>query len=122
MNNIKYKSTVFLRGEYNDDRVKLLCGNAAVSDFIKYGNETAGISHTVLQFSFETAPIVVWNVKNRCNLACRHCYSDARDKHSAELSTAEAKAFKAFIVDLAKMKVPVLLFFGGRTAFERRYF
>jgi radical SAM protein with 4Fe4S-binding SPASM domain len=65
----------------------------------------------MLQFSSVAAPIVVWNMTNRCNLSCRHCYISAEDKkYEGELSTTHAKSL---IDNLAAMKVPVLLFSGG---------
>lgn len=37
------------------------------------------------------APMVVWSATRRCNLACRHCYSDSTGKAvTGELSSAEA--------------------------------
>lgn len=90
---------------------KLLCGTATVSDIVKYGRSAHSLPPHMLQFSSDATPIVVWNSTNRCNLACRHCYINAEDHaYQGELSTAEAKAF---IDDLAGMKVPVLLFSGG---------
>lgn len=90
---------------------KLLCGTATVSDIVKYGGSSRELPPHMLQFSSDATPIVVWNSTNRCNLSCRHCYIEAEDRaYDGELSTAEAKAF---IDDLAAMKVPVLLFSGG---------
>lgn len=90
---------------------KLLWGTATVSETIKYRRNSAKLPPHLLQFSADDRPLVVWNMTNRCNLKCRHCYTDAEEKAAAnELSTAEAKAF---IIDLAAMKVPVLLFSGG---------
>lgn len=90
---------------------KLLCGTATVSDAIKYDRDSAKLPPHMLQFSADSRPLVVWNVTNRCNLKCRHCYLNAEEEaYSDELSTAEAKLF---IEDLAQMQVPVLLFSGG---------
>lgn len=57
-------------------------------------------------------PVVFWNLTDRCNLACTHCYSSSgpgRDT-SNELSTAEALAL---IDDFSAMAVPLILFSGG---------
>jgi Fe-coproporphyrin III synthase len=90
---------------------KLLCGTATVSDVVKYGRSSRNLPPNMLQFSSDATPIVVWNSTNRCNLSCRHCYIEAEDRsYAGEFTTAEAKAF---IDDLADMKVPVLLFSGG---------
>jgi radical SAM protein with 4Fe4S-binding SPASM domain len=89
---------------------KLLCGTATVSDVIKYQGEGA-IPPNLLQFSAINRPLVVWNMTNRCNLRCRHCYIEAEDRsYKDELSTEEARNF---IYDLGQMKAPVLLFSGG---------
>lgn len=56
-------------------------------------------------------PVVVWNVGRRCNLHCRHCYSDSANRaYRGELTTAEGLAL---IDDLADFGVPVLLLSGG---------
>lgn len=90
---------------------KLLCGGATVSDIVKYGGRSHRLPPHMLQFSSDATPIVVWNMTNRCNLSCQHCYINAEDRdYAGELSTAEAKVF---IDDLAAMRVPVLLFSGG---------
>ncbi len=89
---------------------KLLCGTATVSDVIKHqaGEE---VPSSLLQFSEINRPLVVWNTTNRCNLRCQHCYIEAKDEdYRNELSTDEAVYF---IEDLARMRVPVLLFSGG---------
>ncbi|MEN6609465.1 MAG: radical SAM protein [Methanoregulaceae archaeon] len=57
-------------------------------------------------------PVVFWNLTDRCNLACAHCYSSSgpgRDTKN-ELSTGEALAL---IDDFAGMGVPLVLFSGG---------
>ncbi|HHE75377.1 MAG TPA: radical SAM protein [Desulfobacteraceae bacterium] len=55
--------------------------------------------------------VVIWNLTNRCNLACPHCYAHATSKGSAhELSTREAKKV---IDDLVRQKVLVLILSGG---------
>ena len=55
--------------------------------------------------------VVIWNLTNRCNLACPHCYAHATLKGAAnELSTKEAKKV---IDDLVRQKVLVLILSGG---------
>ena len=55
--------------------------------------------------------VVIWNLTNRCNLACPHCYAHATSKGVAnELSTRDAKKV---IDDLARQKVLVLILSGG---------
>lgn len=79
---------------------KLLCGTAGAGDALRY-----------VQFSKDKKPIVVWNMSQRCNLRCIHCYANAANREfEGELTTQEAKKF---ISDLAECKAPVLLFSGG---------
>lgn len=99
---------------------KLLCGQATVSEVIKHRGRQGDIPPQLLQFSDTNRPLVVWNMTNRCNLKCRHCYINAEDrKYQDELSTAEAEVF---IRDLADMKVPVLLFSGGEPLLRKDIF
>ncbi|SHG89587.1 radical SAM additional 4Fe4S-binding SPASM domain-containing protein [Thermosyntropha lipolytica DSM 11003] len=97
---------------------KLLCGTATVSEVIKHGGQE--VPPSLLQFSEIRRPLVVWNMTNRCNLRCQHCYIDAEDKHyKEELTTEEARDF---IYDLGKMRVPVLLFSGGEPLLRKDLF
>lgn len=90
---------------------KLLCGTATVSEALRHQGNPEEIPHEFLQFSAGNRPMVVWNMTNRCNLHCKHCYIQAEDAdYKNELTTEEAKAM---IEDLAAMKAPVLLFSGG---------
>jgi len=85
---------------------KMLTGEATVSRHLTYKGEGLG---ELVEASKKAVPVVVWNSTLKCNLKCIHCYANAGSK-SDELSTEEAKAF---IDDLASMKIPVLLFSGG---------
>lgn len=99
---------------------KLLCGTAAVSDALKFGRDSSKLPPHLLQFSSDQHPVVVWNITNRCNLRCKHCYISAEDRaYSDELNTSEAKRF---IQDLAFMKIPVLLFSGGEPLIRKDVF
>lgn len=60
--------------------------------------------------------MVSWNVTQRCNLNCRHCYVDAGRCHPAELTTAEALD----VVDqIAAMGPGVLLVLSGGEPLQR---
>lgn len=99
---------------------KLLCGTATVSEVIKHSAPDGQVPPELLQFSNSNRPLVVWNTTNRCNLRCKHCYINAEDKqYQQELTGEEARAF---IDDLAKMKVPVLLFSGGEPFIRKDIF
>lgn len=57
------------------------------------------------------APVVIWNLIRRCNLACKHCYTTSADiDFPGELSTRE---IHAVMDDLKAFKVPVLILSGG---------
>lgn len=61
-------------------------------------------------------PVVVWNITNRCNLNCCHCYISASDReYQNELSTEESKGL---INDLSNMGIPMILFSGGEPLFR----
>ena len=78
---------------------KLYCGGTFPGDRLRYAA------------SGNPAPVVAWNCTRRCNLKCRHCYSNAGEgDDGGELSSAEAREM---ISDLARYGVPVLLFSGG---------
>lgn len=100
---------------------KLLCGTATVSEVIKYGDAAGAPTPAhLLQFSGANRPLVVWNMTNRCNLRCRHCYINAEDTdYSNELTTEEARRL---IHDLAAIKTPVLLFSGGEPLIRKDIF
>jgi radical SAM protein with 4Fe4S-binding SPASM domain len=96
---------------------KLLCGTATVAEALHHERSSEKLPPHLLQFSSDLRPLVVWNVTNRCNLSCKHCYISAEDRQYAdELTTAEARAF---IEDLAAMRCPVLLFSGGEPVARR---
>ena len=92
---------------------KLLCGDVAAGDALRYGADATDEAPTVEQIRErkQRRPVVVWNATRRCNLRCAHCYASA-DASAApgELSTAEAKGM---LDELADHGVPVVLFSGG---------
>jgi 12,18-didecarboxysiroheme deacetylase len=90
---------------------KLYCGTVEASDVLRYERHSARLPSHLLQFSADKKPVVVWNVGQRCNLNCLHCYSQSQNKeYPGELSTEEGRAL---IEDLARFGVPVILFSGG---------
>ncbi|MBF8269155.1 MAG: radical SAM protein [Gammaproteobacteria bacterium] len=57
------------------------------------------------------APVVIWNLIRRCNLACKHCYSISADHDfPGELTTTEVFSV---MDNLKKFRVPVLILSGG---------
>ncbi len=90
---------------------KLYCGTVEPSDALRYSRHSGELPSHLLQFSQDKRPVVVWNMTQRCNLKCIHCYAHAKARKSDdELTTAEGKAL---IDDLSSIGVPVLLFSGG---------
>ncbi len=92
---------------------RLLHGTGTVSQAIKHRKDAPkDVPSGMLAFTETRRPVIFWNITNKCNLTCDHCYISAGpDKERAgELSTKEAKAF---IDDVSEMGVPLLLFTGG---------
>ncbi len=90
---------------------KLYCNTVEPSDALRYGRDSSKLPSHLLQFSKDKKPVVVWNVGQRCNLKCVHCYSQSKDiEYSGELNTKEAKAM---LDGLAEYGAPVILFSGG---------
>lgn len=99
---------------------KLVCGLATVAEAMRQDQPEAHIEPRLLQFSASDRPLVVWNMTNRCNLKCVHCYIKAEDRdYKDELSMQEAKGL---IDDLSQMKIPVLLFSGGEPLLRKDIF
>lgn len=90
---------------------KLYCGTVEPSDALRYGRHSGRLPSHLLQFSIDKRPVVVWNMTQRCNLKCVHCYAHATaEAPKDELSTEEGKRV---IDDLAAFGAPVMLFSGG---------
>ncbi|MGQ9824538.1 MAG: putative heme d1 biosynthesis radical SAM protein NirJ2 [Desulfotomaculales bacterium] len=54
--------------------------------------------------------LVSWNTTNECNLRCRHCYRDAKDRVQGELTTEEGRAL---ISEIARAGFKIMIFSGG---------
>lgn len=91
---------------------KLYCGTVEPSDALRYGRHSGKLPSHLLQFAKDKKPVVVWNMTQRCNLKCVHCYAHAVEpsRHKDPISTDQAKAI---IDDLAAFGAPVMLFSGG---------
>lgn len=90
---------------------KLYCGTVEASDPLRYGRDSHRLPSHLLQFSADKKPVVVWNVGQRCNLKCVHCYSHSQNRdYGGELTTREGESL---IEDLARFGCPVILFSGG---------
>ncbi|MGB2841307.1 MAG: radical SAM protein [Halobacteriota archaeon] len=92
---------------------QLVHGKGTVSEALKHRKKPPHqVPSRLLAFAETRRPVVFWNVTNKCNLACAHCYINAEPGAGGgdELSLEEAKAF---IADLAEMRIALLLFTGG---------
>jgi len=63
--------------------------------------------------------IVIWNLTNRCNLACRHCYSYA-DPHAEDFLSTEF--ILNAIPELKKAGIRFVIFSGGEPLIRRDIF
>jgi radical SAM protein with 4Fe4S-binding SPASM domain len=61
----------------------------------------------------------MWNITRECNLACKHCYLDARGPARDELNLEEGIRL---IDELATLKVPVLILTGGEPLLSRNFY
>lgn len=90
---------------------KLYLGTVESSDVLRYGRRSKDLPSHLLQFSADKKPVVVWNVGQRCNLRCVHCYARSRDQeYAGELTHEEGTRL---LDDLAAFGAPVVLFSGG---------
>jgi Fe-coproporphyrin III synthase len=90
---------------------KLYCATVEPSDTLRYSRQSGSLPSHLLQFSIDKKPVVVWNMTQRCNLKCVHCYARSEDIcYDNELNRDQAIAM---MDDLADFGVPVLLFSGG---------
>ncbi|MDD1712722.1 MAG: radical SAM protein [Methanoregulaceae archaeon] len=88
-------------------------GRGTVSGVMRHRHKPqTDVPSRYLAFSEKYRPVVFWNLTDRCNLSCTHCYSKSGPgrTNEGELSTAEALKV---IDDLADMSVPLILFTGG---------
>ncbi|MFC1486313.1 radical SAM protein [Thermoproteota archaeon] len=63
--------------------------------------------------------LIVWNFTYKCNLKCKHCYSDSGNRSTLELSTEDAMK----VVDqIAEFGVTSLAFSGGEPLMRKDFF
>jgi radical SAM protein with 4Fe4S-binding SPASM domain len=88
-------------------------GRGTVSGVMRHRHKSqADVPSNYLAFSGMYRPVVFWNLTDRCNLSCAHCYSKSGPGRTTEgeLTTAEALSV---IDDFAAMCIPLVLFTGG---------
>lgn len=101
---------VFGRAGLTEEGVQLLLQDTLIRRSML--NVVRGIGHFGLRVPQPTAVpvVVVWNVTNRCNLACIHCHQDSGEPERRELTTEEAFTL---IDHLGRAGVSILTFSGG---------
>jgi radical SAM protein with 4Fe4S-binding SPASM domain len=88
-------------------------GRGTVSGVMKHRHKPQGdVPSSLLAFTGMYRPVVFWNLTDRCNLACTHCYSKSGPGRTTDGELTTAEAF-GVIDDLADMGVPLILFTGG---------
>lgn len=89
-----------------------LHARGTVSAVMKHRHGKDAVPGRYLAFSGIRRPVVFWNLTDRCNLSCTHCYASSGPGCGSEdeLTTAEAREF---IDDLAASKIPLVIFTGG---------
>ena len=88
-------------------------GRGTVSGVMKHRHKPqCDVPSSLLAFTGMYRPVVFWNLTDRCNLACTHCYSKSGPGRTTEGELTTAEAFDV-IDDLADMGVPLILFTGG---------
>ncbi|MDM7912084.1 MAG: radical SAM/SPASM domain-containing protein, partial [Methanotrichaceae archaeon] len=59
---------------------KALADQATVWDALRATEACESLPPDLVRFSTKTRPVVMWNLTRQCNLACEHCYMDAKTK------------------------------------------
>ncbi|MDO8872101.1 MAG: radical SAM protein [Methanoregula sp.] len=88
-------------------------GRGTVSNVMRHRHKPQiDVPGNYLAFLWMYRPVVFWNLTDRCNMRCTHCYNQSGPERTTEgeLTTAEALGV---IDDLADMGIPLILFTGG---------
>jgi len=98
---------------------KALADQATVWEALRASESCENVPPDLLRFSAQTKPVVMWNLTQRCNLACKHCYMDASHEAGDEMLLEEGMHL---VDDLAELKVPILIFTGGEPLLSRNFY
>jgi len=82
---------------------KALADQATVWKALRASDGCAALPPDLLRFSAQSRPVVMWNLTQRCNLACKHCYMDASQEARAEMSLEEGVRL---VDELAALRFP----------------
>jgi len=98
---------------------KALADQATVWEALRASHHCQNLPPDLLRFSAQTRPVVMWNLTEHCNLACKHCYMDARQKAGDEMTLEEGVTL---IDELAELKIPIIIFTGGEPLLSRNFY
>lgn len=100
---------------------KALADQATVWEALRSSETEAceNLPPDLVRFSGKTKPVVMWNLTKQCNLACAHCYMDAKGSAAEEMGLDEGVRL---IDELADLRVPVLIFTGGEPLMSRNFY
>lgn len=98
---------------------KALADQATVWEALRASEKGQSPAPDMLRFSAQAKPVVMWNLTRRCNLACQHCYMDARSEADGELSLEEGVRL---VDELADLKIPILILTGGEPLMSRNFY
>jgi|GEM_PF-311967 len=109
-----------LKGKCGECVYNLVCGGCRASAYSKYVDVHAedplcwekNLIRTPLYY-------LTWNVTNRCNLKCKHCYANSGLLSDKELSLFEAQKM---IKDAKSLGLKFILFTGGEPFLRRDLF
>ncbi len=98
---------------------KALADQATVWEALRASEKGQSPAPDMLRFSAQAKPVVMWNLTRRCNLACQHCYMDARGEADGELGLEEGVRL---VDELADLKIPILILTGGEPLMSRNFY
>jgi len=98
---------------------KALADQATVWETLRASETCENLPPDLVRFSTQAKPVVMWNLTRQCNLACDHCYMDAKANGREELGLDEGVRL---LDDLADLKVPMIIFTGGEPLMSRNFY
>ncbi|MFB3764056.1 MAG: radical SAM protein [Methanotrichaceae archaeon] len=98
---------------------KALADQATVWKTLRESYACENLPPDLVRFSTHAKPVVMWNLTRQCNLACKHCYMDARADGREEFGLDEGTRL---LDDLADLKVPIVIFTGGEPLMSRNFY
>jgi len=88
-------------------------GRGTVSGLMRHRHKPqTEVPSNYLAFSEMYRPVIFWNLTDRCNLSCTHCYNKSGPGRTTVGDLTSKEAMQV-IDDLADMGVPLILFSGG---------